>query len=406
MSQQFSIPYKPFEKQRLFHYSQKKFRALIGGIGSGKTKAGVQEVFRVCAMHPGVNGIVVAPTYRMLHDVTRLEFLSVCEKTPGLLVDFNKGEDTAVLVSDNTVFFRSADDPEKLRGPNVGWFYADESAMMAEMAWNVLIGRLRLEPALGWTTTTPKGKNWLYRVFGEPDDEHDMIRVRSADNPYLPETFIRSLNNSYTSQFAAQELLGEFVDIEGALARREWFEIVGVAPVGCHWVRAWDFAATEKGIGGDDPDFTVGVKLGESDDRFYIGHVIRERCGPGDVEALVRQTAHADGVSVPIVLEQEPGSSGKLFSQAMVRQLAGWDITAHLASGDKVTRAMPWLAQAQVGNVKIVRGDWVPDLLDEIAAFPVGGHDDQVDAISGAFAALLSLVTGPVEMTANPFYGD
>jgi predicted phage terminase large subunit-like protein len=176
--------------------------------------------------------------------------------------------------------------------------------------------------------------------------------------------------------------------MEGALAAREWFSFVDALPANCTWVRSWDFAATERSATADDPDYCAGAKLGVYEGVYYLADVIRRRSGPGAVEALVRQTAELDSRDVAIVLEQEPGSSGKLFSAALVRQLAGWNVAAEPASGDKVTRAMPWLAQAQVGNVKLARGAWNAEFLDEVAAFPIGAHDDQVDAVSGAFAKL------------------
>jgi predicted phage terminase large subunit-like protein len=88
------------------------------------------------------------------------------------------------------------------------------------------------------------------------------------------------------------------------------------------------------------------------------------------------------------VFEQEPGASGKLLAADIVRRLAGWDVHGISATGDKVTRAMPFLAQAQAGNVRLVQGPWIGEWLDEICAFPMGSHDDQVDSASGAFAAL------------------
>jgi predicted phage terminase large subunit-like protein len=180
------------------------------------------------------------------------------------------------------------------------------------------------------------------------------------------------------------------VDMEGSLADRAWFSIVDAAPADCKWVRAWDFAATVKSARSDDPDYLAGVKLGAAAGVYYIGHVVHQRSGPGDVEAVVKQTAQTDGPGVPIIMEQEPGSAGKLFTSALIRNLAGWPVQAQPATGDKATRAMPWLAQAQVGNVKLVRGGWNGDFLDEVAAFPVGAHDDMVDAVSGAFNGLTS----------------
>jgi predicted phage terminase large subunit-like protein len=53
-----------------------------------------------------------------------------------------------------------------------------------------------------------------------------------------------------------------------------------------------------------------------------------------------------------------------------------------------MTRAMPLAAQCEARNVKLVRGAWNAALLDELTVFPQGKHDDQVDALSGAFAKL------------------
>jgi predicted phage terminase large subunit-like protein len=40
---------------------------------------------------------------------------------------------------------------------------------------------------------------------------------------------------------------------------------------------------------------------------------------------------------------------------------------------------------AEAGNIRLVQGAWISDFLDEADAFPNGSHDDQVDAVSGAF---------------------
>jgi predicted phage terminase large subunit-like protein len=55
------------------------------------------------------------------------------------------------------------------------------------------------------------------------------------------------------------------------------------------------------------------------------------------------------------------------------------------ATKDKEARAKPASAQAQAGNIKLVCGRWNAQFLDELENFPEGAHDDQVDALSGAF---------------------
>lgn len=52
---------------------------------------------------------------------------------------------------------------------------------------------------------------------------------------------------------------------------------------------------------------------------------------------------------------------------------------------DKISRALPVASRAEQGKVKLFRGEWIRDFLDEATAFPRGQHDDQIDAVSGAF---------------------
>lgn len=255
-----------------------------------------------------------------------------------------------------------------------------------------MIGRLREAPGRAWMTTTPKGFNWIHDLFVTRElPGYDLIRSSTKQNPYLPHDFVSTLEGTYVGQFRQQEIEGEFVQPEGALAQRHWFEIVDGVPTDAKRCRYWDFAASEKKLSSDDPDYTAGVLMAYADGIAYVEHVIRVRQEPGAVEALVLQTAHADGQYVSIGMEQEGGASGKAWATHMIKLLSGFSVSAQPATGDKVTRAMPWLAQAQVGNVKLVRGQWNATYLDEVTMFPIGAHDDMVDATSGAFEKVATM---------------
>jgi predicted phage terminase large subunit-like protein len=69
--------------------------------------------------------------------------------------------------------------------------------------------------------------------------------------------------------------------------------------------------------------------------------------------------------------------------------LAGFDYAGVEISGSKVTRCKPFRAQCEAGNVRIVRGPWNADYLNELCGFPTARHDDHVDASSCAFNAVL-----------------
>lgn len=169
--------------------------------------------------------------------------------------------------------------------------------------------------------------------------------------------------------------------------RREWFDIVGAAPAQAQRVRAWDRAATEK-----DGDYTVGLLMAkDSDNVFYIEDVIRGQFSDLATEKIIAQTTAGDALAhrnVTTWLEQEPGSSGKAVVQITMRALAGYSVKAERSTGDKATRAAPFAAQCEARNVKLVKGAWNGAYLDEIATFPYGAHDDQIDSSSLAFNKL------------------
>ena len=179
---------------------------------------------------------------------------------------------------------------------------------------------------------------------------------------------------------------------EGRLFKREWFPVIEPrdVPPDLKVVRFWDLAATEPKPG-QDPDWTAGVKVGKTPaGTFYVLDVRRTRDRPQGVEALIRRTAGEDGEAVTIWMEQEPGSSGVGVIDYYTRQvLTGYTFRGIRSTGPKEVRAGPVSSQAEAGNVRLVRGAYLNEFLDEIGAFPTEGlHDDQVDALSGAFQQL------------------
>lgn len=177
----------------------------------------------------------------------------------------------------------------------------------------------------------------------------------------------------------------------GSFIKRHWFEIVGAAPGDCNWVRYWDLASTEGG-----GDFTVGVLMGYSPSAktFYVADVKRAQLSGDGVKKLIKQQAQLDLMDLgksrySIWLPQDPGQAGKVLAKDMLTMLRGYDAHAEIESGDKETRALPFAAQAEAGNIKVIKAGWNNIYLDELAHFPTGRYKDQVDASSGAFGALI-----------------
>jgi predicted phage terminase large subunit-like protein len=154
-------------------------------------------------------------------------------------------------------------------------------------------------------------------------------------------------------------------------------------------VRAWDLAASADGSG--DPDWTVGLKLvRDAAGSVFVDDVIRFRGAPGDVSERIRAAAVMDGTAVTVGLPQDPGQAGKAQIMFLTQVLAGYRVVATPETGMKETRAMPVASQVSGGTVALRRAGWNAAFMDELANFPHGRKDDQVDALARAFGLLLS----------------
>jgi predicted phage terminase large subunit-like protein len=176
----------------------------------------------------------------------------------------------------------------------------------------------------------------------------------------------------------------------GQYFKRGWVNIITELPRDIiATVRYWDFAGTERKTQKHDPDWTSGVRMSlRSNGRIVIEHRETYRGEPAEVERRTRETAVLDGDLVRIGLEQDPGQAGKFQMSHFVRLLHGFDVETFAPTGSKIQRFSPFSAQAQNGNVDVLAGPWVPDYFNQLEQFPEGGHDDDVDATSGAYMML------------------
>jgi len=322
--------------------------------------------------------MIVAPTYPMLR-LGAMETILKLVAQAGIATSWNKSELELKLLGDRRIIFRSADNADRLRGANVGWLWLDEAAMMSDDVWPLSIATLRESPGKAWVTTTPRGKDWVYDLFTMGGAEYAVVTSKSTDNEFLPAHFIDTLKQSMTSEMYRQEVDGEFIDPSGALFKRQWFSVVDSAPLGLKWSRYWDLAASTK----QSADYTASVRVALHDGIVYIADGIHVKAEWPDVRKIITTTMRTEADTTHGI---EEALHGLAAVQDLRRDplLSGVTFKGIKVDKDKVSRAMPWAARAEAGTVRIVRGEWVKGFLDEVVAFPSGGHDDYVDAVSGA----------------------
>jgi hypothetical protein len=204
-----------YPKQLQFLESRALLRAFVGGIGSGKSFIGALDMVR--RSKPGRLYLVTAPTYPMLSDATFRSMDGLARELgvvgPG---DSKVSPPPSIkLRTGAEVLFRSTDNPEMLRGPNLSGVWMDEASLSRQEAFDILIGRLREGGEQGWLTATftPKGRvHWTYKTFGTGQPDTELIHAQSEENPFLPKTFVANVRKRYTGQQAKQELGGIFVE--------------------------------------------------------------------------------------------------------------------------------------------------------------------------------------------------
>lgn len=226
--------------------------AFFGGYGSGKTRAGAEKALRKALANPGVDGLIVSPTSRMLARTSLRTFLQICPRE--LITGQHKQEGWIELLGHTRIFYGSADKPGSLEGPTVGWFWEDESRLIKAEAHRIVLGRLRDKRApnpQGWLTTTP-AMGWLEDEFGTGRPGREAFHGSTIENACnLDPGYIDDLRRSYSPRLAKSLIDGQFSVLSGQVYE-EFDDAVHVVewrydPALPLWL-SWDFGVRAASI--------------------------------------------------------------------------------------------------------------------------------------------------------------
>ena len=240
--------YKPHVYQQVFHGYRldngllPQFRHLVAGRRGGKTFSAAEDT-AFYMTHPdhwwldfhGVDndeplwGWILTKNYPEGFPSMR-EFLQTMKRHNlhnGLDFRYHKGEKYVEFNNGSFLQFKTADDPDSLRGAGLHWLWMDEAAFIpTEEAYNVVYPALTDKRGCVVSTTTPKGKNWFYKEFfeGERVNDPDQVSVEymSVDNPYLDEAVIDRARRRFHPQLFKQEYMARFDAFQGVELAGEW----------------------------------------------------------------------------------------------------------------------------------------------------------------------------------------
>lgn len=162
-------------QQRDFFWDERRWLVYIGGRGTGKTTAACARLIGMIERGDVRNGariVVFGPTYPQMKKGTIKSFDKWFGKAGLIIQKIDGNEPERRLVNDITVYFRNASNPDQTRGHEVQIVWLDEVAQMDEGVMTLTNAACRQfgNNAMYQTllTSTPRGRNWLYRWFKDP----------------------------------------------------------------------------------------------------------------------------------------------------------------------------------------------------------------------------------------------
>lgn len=222
---EYTIRLRPYQAKfvRNFLHNGYKEGALVGGIRSGKTFCGAHLAWRMTHAFPNIPGIIAANTYPQLRDSTLMQAKQAWDMV-GAKYKHNESKNR-IEMNGAVIYTRSVKEIDPSRGLQAGWCWFDEAAYGRKYDYDVLMGRLELEPNAMFLTMTGKGKNWVHDHFVEDLISHPHLNdsrfiisgINTKDNTNLTKNYISLLENNYSGNFARQEMGGELVTMEGAV---------------------------------------------------------------------------------------------------------------------------------------------------------------------------------------------
>ena len=201
---------------------------LMGGRGSGKTRAGAEWVHALAGQNADLRIALVAETLGDAREVMIDGVSGICRIAGRGRPDFEASRRRLVWPNGSIAQIFSSEDPESLRGPQFHFAWCDELGKWkhAQETWDMLQFGLRLgdDPRV-LVTTTPRPVPLLRGLAGDPKTA--VRRIRTDDNAgNLSPGFLAAMAERYGgTRLGRQELDGELIaDREDALWHRARLE--------------------------------------------------------------------------------------------------------------------------------------------------------------------------------------
>jgi len=271
--------YTPTELQARYHNAidEHLYTLFMGGYGSGKSRAAIEEDIDLSMRFPGNLGMITRKYNEDLRDTVKADFYKWCP--PQLIAETRDGGNTVIFINGSAIIFKglytkSKSQRTKLGSLNLGFFDVHEADEISEQDFQDLQGRLRREDIptkRGYLNCNPPNTNhWLYKTFVNSPDKnlYALIKGKTEENPHLDPVYVENLRKSYAN---SPILLQKYMDGEWGFTPAGTPAFTGYKD-GFHHVplevipgrpvyRCWDFGWLHPGVVFFQIDENRGVNI-------------------------------------------------------------------------------------------------------------------------------------------------
>jgi phage terminase large subunit-like protein len=196
---------------------------ILAGRGWGKTRTGAEDIAFYALWHAGVRVGVIAPTFADARDIcVEGESGLLRVLPPRCVAQWNRSMGELLLFNGSRIKLFSADQPDRLRGPQHHRVWCDElGAWPNREAFDQLWFGLRLGPDPRVViTTTPRNTEMIRELFKRQNADVYLTHGKTSDNAeHLSPRVLEQLTERYAgTRLGRQELDAELLeDTDGAL---------------------------------------------------------------------------------------------------------------------------------------------------------------------------------------------
>ena len=316
--------YEPHPHQVIFHQDMHKYRALVTGVGAGKTRMGVEEIMKWTQIFPGSLGVIGRLTSKALRETTQRRFFEVCPQA--MIEEFNKTEGHLWIKTPVTdeegfpvyseILFVHLDDPGPLGSLDISYFWIDEAhepdgAEVPEQTFQMLQARLRhpVGPWRGFITSNSGGKDWIWKWFFSDQSPEEFIgwtAPSDANSKYLPPGYVAELRRNNPETWVQRFLDASFDAFEGQVYVDfdEKYHVYDPAmiEISPHWDHGcgFDFGITA-------PTSVIYGCVDQDDEIWIYDEIYQANAGIADMSVKIIDRGITEPFADPSVTTRGPG---------------------------------------------------------------------------------------------------